>query len=303
MKNYLLFITLLFFVSCGADKGSKLKNDKVKPVVVTVNYPLDYFAGRIGGELIQLEYPIPADVDPAYWIPDDDALEIYQSADIIIANGADYAKWMKNVSLPSSRIVNTSSSVKQNYIPLKDVSTHSHGSEGEHEHTGYAFTTWLDFEIAALQAQAVKDELVKKFPDNKEELEANYEELKKDLLNLHKLMKDVALSLENQPIIGSHPVFQYLAKAYSLNIHSVHFEPDEMPSDDQWKEFELILEHHPARVMFWEDEPMPGVKEILNKKEIKTVVFNPCSNKIYDLDFLEVMQKNINNLSKSNSCN
>ena len=298
MKNYLLFATLIIFVSCGLEKGSKVKDDKVKPVVVTVNYPLYYFAGRIGGELIQLEYPIPADVDPAYWIPDDDALEIYQSADIIIANGADYAKWMNNVSLPSSRIVNTSSSVKQNYIPLKDVSTHSHGSEGEHEHTGYAFTTWLDFEIAALQAQAVKDELVKKFPDNKEELEANYEELKKDLLNLHKLMKDVALSLENQPIIGSHPVFQYLAKAYSLNIHSVHFEPDEMPSDDQWKEFELILEHHPARVMFWEDKPMPGVKEMLNKKEIKTVVFNPCSNKIDDLDFLEAMMKNINNLSK-----
>jgi len=298
MKNYLLFATLIILVSCGLDKGSKVKADKVKPVVVTVNYPLYYFAGRIGGELIQLEYPIPADVDPAYWIPDDDDLEIYQSADIILANGANYAKWMNNVSLPSSRVVNTTSSVKEKYIALEDVATHSHGAEGEHEHTGYAFTTWLDFEIAAVQAQAVKDELVKKFPDNKEELEANYELLKKDILNLHKLMQDVALLLEYQPVIGSHPVYQYLAKAYSLNIQSVHFEPDEMPSDDQWKEFDGIMEHHPARIMFWEDEPMPGVKEILNKKEIKTVVFNPCSNKIYDLDFLEAMKKNINNLSK-----
>ena len=298
MKIYLLFAAVLCLVSCGFDKGSGVNNDKEQLAVIPVNYPLYYFAGRIGGELIQLEYPIPADVDPAYWIPDDDALEIYQSADIIIANGADYAKWMNNVSLPSSRIVNTSSSVKQNYIPLKDVSTHSHGSEGEHEHTGYAFTTWLDFEIAALQAQAVKDELVKKFPDNKEELEANYEELKKDLLNLHKLMKDVALSLESQTIIGSHPVYQYLAKAYSLNIQSVHFEPDEMPSDDQWKDLDHILEHNPARVMFWEDKPMPEVKEILNKKEIKTIVFNPCSNKTYDVDFLELMKKNITNLSE-----
>ena len=300
MKNYWLFITLLFIVACGTDKGSRVKNNKVKPLVVTVNYPLYYFAERIGGELIQLEYPIPADVDPAYWIPDDDALEVYQSADIIIANGANYAKWMKNVSLPSSRVVNTTTSVKEKYITLKNVSTHNHGSEGEHEHTGYAFTTWLDFEIAAAQAQAVKDELVKKLPDNKEELEANYEVLKKDIMNLHKLIKDVSLSLKGQTIIGSHPVYQYLAKAYSLNVQSVHFEPDEMPSDNQWNNFNQILEHNPTRLMFWEDEPMPEVKAILNKKGIKTLVFNPCSNKIYDHDFLAMMKKNIANLRNFN---
>ena len=40
-------------------------------------------------------------------------------------------------------------------IELEDVTTHSHGSEGEHVHRGWAFTTWLDPELATLQAQAV----------------------------------------------------------------------------------------------------------------------------------------------------
>ena len=82
-------------------------NQAGKPVVAPVNYPLFYFTMRIGGDLVQLEYPLPADVDPTYWIPDDGTLTEYQFADIILANGADYAIWMKNVSLPACRIVNT----------------------------------------------------------------------------------------------------------------------------------------------------------------------------------------------------
>jgi hypothetical protein len=38
--------------------------------VYVVNYPLKYFAERIGGEHVKVEFPAPADVDPAYWNPD-----------------------------------------------------------------------------------------------------------------------------------------------------------------------------------------------------------------------------------------
>ena len=38
-----------------------------KLIVYTVNYPLYYFAERIGGEYIQVVLPAPPDVDPAFW--------------------------------------------------------------------------------------------------------------------------------------------------------------------------------------------------------------------------------------------
>ena len=59
--------------------------------VYVVNYPLQYFAERIGGDLVQVEFPVPADVDPAYWTPGAAVVAGYQSADIILLNGADYA--------------------------------------------------------------------------------------------------------------------------------------------------------------------------------------------------------------------
>jgi zinc transport system substrate-binding protein len=35
--------------------------------VITVNYPLAYFAERILGDAGRVSFPAPADVDPAYW--------------------------------------------------------------------------------------------------------------------------------------------------------------------------------------------------------------------------------------------
>ena len=57
-----------------------------------VNYPLQYFAERIGGEHINVVFPAPADVDPAYWMPDTPTITAYQQADLILLNGARYAK-------------------------------------------------------------------------------------------------------------------------------------------------------------------------------------------------------------------
>ena len=38
-------------------------------VVYTTNYPLAYFAERIGGELVRVEFPVPSGIDPAYCPP------------------------------------------------------------------------------------------------------------------------------------------------------------------------------------------------------------------------------------------
>jgi len=301
MRPSILLFLFFLLISCSSNKRSQENTQPEKPIVAAVNYPLYYFAQRIGGELIQLEYPIPNGVDPAYLIPDDSALTVYQSADIILANGAGYAGWMNNVSLPANRIINTSVSMDGEYIPLKDVATHSHGLEGEHEHTGYAFTTWLDFQIAVAHAQAIKDIIVDKLPDSKDEIEEKYISLKTELLDLHESMKAVSGlgGISEQNILGSHPVYQYLSKAYGLQIQSVHFEPDEIPSADQWNEFDILVEHHPTSIMLWEDEPLPQVADILNKKGVQVMVFNPCGNRPENGDFMEVMNLNVRTLKES----
>mgnify|MGYP000320192187 CR=1 FL=1 len=88
-----------------------------------------------------------------FWKPAPEQIAAYQKADLILLNGASYAKWVAHVSLPASWMVDTSASFADQFIPLKDQVTHSHGLAGKHEHGDVAFTTWLDPLQAIVQAE------------------------------------------------------------------------------------------------------------------------------------------------------
>ena len=40
-----------------------------KPQIVTVNYPLKYFAERLLADQAEITFPVPEDVDPSFWRP------------------------------------------------------------------------------------------------------------------------------------------------------------------------------------------------------------------------------------------
>ena len=70
--------------------------------VYTVNYPLKYFAERIGGPYLKATLPTPPGQDPVYWTPSIADISAYQQADLILLNGAGYAKWTTKASLHSA---------------------------------------------------------------------------------------------------------------------------------------------------------------------------------------------------------
>jgi zinc transport system substrate-binding protein len=275
---------------------SQAANPKQNLQIYVVNYPLQYFAERIGGDYADVFFPAPTDIDPAFWSPGRGVVRQYQKADLILLNGADYAKWIDKVTLPKSKLVDTSRSFKSDYIPLEDTATHSHGPAGEHAHTGVAFTTWLDPLFAIKQAYSIKEELIKLMPGQKEYFLNNYEALKSDLQELDRRIETIVSTDPDKPLLASHPVYQYLAKRYKLNLQSVHWEPDEVPGPDQWQQLNIILENHPAKWMLWEDEPTGETKDLLREMGIQSVVFNPCSNVPEEGDYLDVMNRNANNL-------
>jgi len=264
--------------------------------VYVVNYPLKYFAERIGGPHVKVTLPVPADVDPVYWTPGIADISAYQQADLILLNGAGYAKWVSKVSLPRAKTVDTSRGFKDKYITIKETMTHSHGAEGEHAHEGLAFTTWLDLSLAAKQAEALFEALARKQPQQKDLFRANYLALEKDLLALDSRIKAIVSPKNTVPIIFSHPVYEYFEKAYGLKGRSVHWEPDQNPNPGQIAELNKLLENHPAKWMIWEATPIKSAVDVLEAKDIQNVVFDPCGKMPFDSDFLTVMQQNVSNL-------
>ena len=287
-----LIITAIFILIFSVRHGSAAE----KLTVYVVNYPLMYFAERIGGDHVKVEFPAPADVDPAYWNPDLENISAFQKADLILINGAGYAKWVNKVSLPRSKMVNTSRQFKDQYITSKEVMTHSHGGEGKHAHESLAFTTWLDLELAARQAEAIAAAMGRKQPALQKTFQANHASLSKDLKALDQKIQAIVSKNPSMPLIVSHPVYDYFARRYRLNIVSVHWEPDEATGDEQWLELNKILKYHPAKWMIWEGDPLKAAIEKLKGLQIDSIVFNPCGNVPAQGDFLTVMRQNIENL-------
>jgi len=267
-----------------------------KLTVYVVNYPLQFFAERIGGEHVNVVFPAPADVDPAYWMPDTPTIAAYQQADLILLNGAGYARWVNKATLPRFRMVITSAGFKEQYLETAEIPTHSHGSEGEHAHESLAFTTWIDFSFAAKQAKAIAEALSRKRTDLRQIFQKNYAALEKDLIALDITIKEVVSNNHARPLVVSHPVYDYFARRYGLNIRSVHWEPDDILTNEQMMELNSILKEHPAKWMIWEGEPVQASVDKLKTLGIDSLVFDPCGNVPQQGDFLTIMRQNVENL-------
>lgn len=270
------------------------------PQVLVANYPLQYFAKRIAGDVVDVRFPVPKGEDPAFWQPDDVTIAAFQNADLILMNGATYSKWADKVTLPEAKVVDTSKVFTNNLIEVKDAMTHSHGPGGAHSHSGIAFTTWIDFNQAALQAQAVADALVKLVPSEKEAMKKNAIALCDELEELDERMSRLGRKWVDQPVVASHPVYHYLARRYGMNLKSVLWEPTDILDDKAMADLRAVLSGHRAHWMIWEGRPdSQSVSKLASELDIKSIVFDPCANVPDSGDFMTVMKANVEALEKA----
>ncbi|WP_395735447.1 metal ABC transporter substrate-binding protein [Prosthecobacter sp.] len=306
MKTRTLLFSCLAIVLAGCKPSAPAPAEKAaespaspaaaksgKPQVLVANYPLQYFAQRIAGDAVDVRFLAPKGEDPAFWQPDEAAITAFQNADLILMNGANYSKWADKVTLPESKVVDTSAAFSSGFIEVRDATTHSHGPGGEHSHSGTAFTTWIAFNQASMQAQAVSEALIKLVPSAQESITKNTQALKGELDALDARMTAVGRRLVQYPLVASHPVYHYMARRYGLNIKSVLWEPETAVDDTALNDLRGVLANHRARWMIWEGEPSKANVDKLASIGIQSVVFDPCGNVPASGDFMSVMKTNV----------
>ncbi len=265
-------------------------------VVQTVNYPLAYFAERIATDSFDIQYRIDPSGDPAFWKPGDEDIAAFQQADAILLNGATYEKWMKTVTLPRSIMVDTSRGFSDRFIEVKS-GEHRHGDGQVHSHAGTAFTTWIDFSQAVKQAEAISEKFQQLVPDDSKEIRQNFKALKSDLEKLDSAMKKFGRKWGDAPLAASHPIYQYLARAYGLKIEALEWEPEMEFTSQAKHDLEHLLQLHPIKWMIWEGEPTDTLVEGIASMGVKSIVFSPGANKSEGSDWLATMQQNVRNLN------
>jgi zinc transport system substrate-binding protein len=298
IKILALFSFLILLGACEEQvPGGPVQGDHAaKPRVLTSNYPLYYFASEIAGDVVDVQMP-DIDGDPAMWVPGASDLPQLQTADLIVINGAGYESWLAFTSLDAKRLLDTTEDIQDLLLPIENATLHQHGPEGEHSHEGTAFTTWLNPQIAIEQSRAIARGLSALVPEQAEVFKARLLLLEKRLDDLDRSFAKAFSQLKDQPLVFSHPVYQYLQQRYGLNGLSVHWEPDKDPGVKDWVDFQNMLRGHPAKLIIWEGQPSPVTLERLQDQGIQSVVFDPVANQPASSDYFAVMSANLNRIS------
>ena len=92
-------------------------------------------------------------------------------------------------------------------------------------------------------------------------------------------------------------MYQYFQRRYGLNAISVHWEPDQVPTEKMWDRLEKMLREHPAELMIWEAAPAQETLARLEAMGLKRAIYDPCANLAGAEDFLTVMERNASNLA------
>ena len=299
LRYFPVFLLSLLLAACGGESAPEpaaADAAKTRPLIIASNFPLYFFAREIAGDSAEVIFP-SMEGDPVNWKPGSEAIARMQSADLVILNGADYETWLGWISLPDGILLDTSAGIGDRLIPLQEETVHQHGPEGEHSHQGFAFTIWLDPTLAMEQASVIEQAISELVPENQQAHRARLANLQARLAALDEELRIAFEAVGGQPLVFSHPVYQYLAARYGLNGVSVHWEPGEDPGIKAWIDFQEVLRSHPAELMIWEDEPGDVTAGQLEQIGIQPIPFHTASNRPEGSDYFDVMNANVDRLS------
>lgn len=277
----------------------RLARAQDRPVVVTVTYALAYVAERLGGGDVEVVFPVPDGVDPAFWRPGIADISALQAADLIVLNGAGYATWTTRASLPRSRLVETTRGAEDRFIATETV-THSHGEGGEHSHAGTASVTWLDPGMMRMQAATLAAALTRRGLVGPDAVAERLAALTRDLDALE--ARGAARLAEagtgkGAPILATHPRYQYLARAFGLEIDALEWDAGAAPTPEQMAELEARVAETGARILIWEAVPPEAARAAVRALGLSEMVFPTLASVPAEGDFLGVLEASLTELA------
>lgn len=261
--------------------------------VRAANAPLAALAAFIAGDAAAVSMLLPEGADPAVWQPGIADLTALQGADLIVLNGAGFEPWAERVSLPRARVVDTSQSFADRFIPVEGV-THSHGEEPEHAHGAVAPNTWLDFTQAAAQASEIADALARADPDAAPAFQARLGELQAELDALDARAMSLGAALEGRTLLAQHRGLEYLARRYGLDIRTGAWNGS-ASTPAEVAELGATLDATPVDIVLWQYPPGPAAEAELAARGVASVLLDSGAS-VDPERFLPGMAENLETL-------
>ena len=315
-KGLLLLGTVVLSVlltACGGqEKKEASSNEKIQ--VMTTFYPMYEFTKQVVGDKGDVELLIPAGTEPHDFEPSAKDLAKISDSDVFVYNSPELETWTDNltdtIDTKQTEIIQASKDIKLMEGTEHDhEEAHDHDTQ-EHEEHGHSHEldphVWLDPALAIKEVETIRDQLSKKYPDDKAAFEKNAASYIDELKKLDEEFQTAFKDAKNKTFVTQHAAFGYLANQYGLTQEAIAgISPDQEPSPSRLSELKHYVDDNQVKVIYFEENASSKVAETLSKETgVKLEVLNPLESLTYKQikdgeDYLSVMRENLTALKES----
>ena len=328
MKKYLfLFITAMMLVltACGETDESEVDEDTSEGnteqlIVMTTIYPLQFFAGEIGGDYVEATSILPSGSDAHSYEPTSKEMIAVAEADLFIYNEAQaesYAVTIKE-ALADEEVAFLEASTGLDMITYLHDHSHTetdHEEEDAHDHeaedhedeadaqahgSDYDTHVWLSPKLSIDLSENILEELIRLMPEQESYFRANYDTLVEELTALDESFETVLDEVPNKTILVTHAAYNYWARDYGIEQLAVTgLSPSNEPSQQQLIELIDLVEDRAIDTILFEQNISSKVSEVirdeagLETKELHNLSTLRTEDIEADEDYFSLMERNL----------
>ncbi len=274
-------------------------------------YPLAHFAGKAGGENVEVFMITPPGVESHDFEPTPrDVRKIRKSA-VFIYNGAGLDPWAERIAPTLEQSGVRTIEMTSHFTLLSAETDAPLENEGHEEHDGGGHDPhiWLDPLMAAGQVNLIGEALGAADPANAATYRSHSSRYGAELMALHEEFSSGLQNCGTRDMIVAHDAFRYLAARYGLNIIPVVgvFSGEE-PSPRRIAEVTRIAKEKSIRYIFFEPLASRKIAQTIARETGAGVLeLNPLEGLTKEeeaagKDYISVMRSNLANMRKALQC-
>ncbi|MBI5571172.1 MAG: zinc ABC transporter substrate-binding protein [Desulfomonile tiedjei] len=225
MRKGFASLLLLTFISLCVSLPAAAENPAGKVNVFASILPVAYFVERVGGPNVDVSVLVGPGQDPHTFEPTPKLMAKLAGAQILFKVGFPFEETLVKKVGPmfkNVQVVDLQQGIQRRTM-TEDESEgeegeHGHGKDHAHSHEAGDFDphTWLDPQLAKIQAGTIADTLIRIDPSHRTDYEKNLRDFVNDLDAVHEQLTKALAPVKGKSFFVFHPAYGYLGAAYGL---------------------------------------------------------------------------------------
>jgi zinc transport system substrate-binding protein len=228
MRKGIAIAILLVFVALCAGVSANAQEKPAGRVKAFVSIlPAAYFVERVGGPNVEVSVLVGPGQDPHTFEPTPKLMTKLADAKVLFKMGFPFEETLiKKVGsgFKNVEVVDLQQGIKLRAMTEEETEAeeaeHGHGEAEEHGHDHEAGEmdqhTWLDPQLAKVQAKTIADTLIRIDPSHKDQYEKNLKGFQADLEAIHEQLTKSLAPVKGKSFFVFHPAYGYFGDAYGL---------------------------------------------------------------------------------------